>query len=416
MPVLTSWTGRFERRLIAVAAIVVGATVLTAVAVALGLMGQSAVRDRTGLLDDAVGRRIALTGAASDVYRALADADATSLNAVVVGPDGVMAERERFRKDLFDATDALRVATSLAPEGASDDLVRDLTDLLPEYSRLVETGWVNAATDQPVGTTYLAQASYLARVTLLPLAGRLHGREMAALYDAQSSAGEPPWDVFAVGAVLLGLLVAAQRYLARTTRQRVNGGLALSTALVLTALVTLGVAVGLAAGHAEDSVNEFEGVVGPLTEARNLGRSADGDEVRILVFPKVGDIANLRDGLIKIEDRIASAKAGGGDGERLDNAATAVRAWRASVVHLLEPRNPPSTYQDRATLILRTEHPQRLDEVLTEAITWHTTRATTNTAAAARALAGVDTVFLVCVFGAVLSLGWGMWPPIREQY
>ncbi|SER08391.1 hypothetical protein [Actinokineospora terrae] len=414
MPVLTRWIGRFERRLIAVAAIVVGATVLTAVAVALGLMGQSAVRDRTGLLDDAVGRRIALTGAASDVYRALADADATSLNAVVVGPDGVMAEQERFRKDLFDATDALRVATSLAPEGASDDLVRDLTDLLPEYSRLVEAGWVNAATDQPVGTTYLAQASYLARVTLLPLAGQLHGREMAALYDAQSSAGEPPWDVFAVGAVLLGLLVAAQRYLARTTRQRVNGGLVLSTALVLTALVTLGVAVGLAAGHTKDSVNEFEGVVGPLTEARNLGRTADGDGVRILVFPKVGDIANLRGELAAIEDRVTSAKESGG--ERLDNATTAVEAWRTEVAQRLEPRNPPLTYVERARLIVRTEHPQRLDEVLTEAITRHTTRATGNTAAAARALAGVDTVFLVCVFGAVLSLGWGMWPPIREQY
>ncbi|GLW93452.1 hypothetical protein Aglo03_42680 [Actinokineospora globicatena] len=414
--VLAGVAGRFERteqRLVAVTAVLAAALVL------LGFLGQSAVRDREALLDDAVHRGNTLTGAALDVYRALADADATSLNAVVVEPHRVSAERKRFREDLFDAADALRVAASLTPAGPSADRVRDLTDRLPEYSRLVESGWRHSAVSQPVGTSYLAQASHLVRGDLLRLAGELHREQAAALTEAQSAAGRPPWEVFAVGAATLVLFVLAQRYLARRTRRRFNRGLVLSTALVLASLVTVGISVTVAAGHADASVREFDTVVAPLAKARNLAREADGDEVRILVFPKVGDVASLRDGLAALDEQVSAAGSGGGDRQRIDRAATALLSWRAAVRPLIEPGGAPLTYQQMSGLVIGTDqaaHAQQFDEVLTDAITWHSTHAATSTATARGALTNIDEVFVVCATLALLSLGWGLWPRIREYY
>ncbi|RLK54930.1 hypothetical protein CLV68_5321 [Actinokineospora cianjurensis] len=407
------WFERTERRLVAASAVLAG------VAVLLGVLGEAAVRERGALLDDAVARRGASTAAALDVYRALADADATSLNAVVVEAYRVGDERERYREDLFDATDALRATASLAPEESSARRVRKLLDHLPEYSRLVEAGWGNSALNQPVGTSYLGQASSLARDVLLGEAQELHREQATALSNAQLAAGRHPWEVYAVGAVLLVLLVLAQIYLARRTRRQLNRGLLLSTALVLTALIALGVSVNLAAGHAADSVDEFNGVIAPLAKARNLARIADGDEVRILVFPKVGDVGRLRDGLDALDGEITAARTSGGDRQRVDKAATALVSWRTAVAPLLGNQNPPLTYPEMSGLVIGTAqaaHAQRFDEALTDAIAWHTADAAASTAAAKGSLADTDLVFAVCVALALVSLGWGMWPRIREYY
>ncbi|MBM7773132.1 hypothetical protein JOD54_003336 [Actinokineospora baliensis] len=409
------WGKRFERterRLVVIAAALGGAIVL------LGVLGQIAVRERDARLDDAVNRRGALTAAALDVYRALADADATSLNAVVVEPRRSTDERKRFREDLFTVADALRMAASLAPEGTSAERVRSLTDYLPEYSRLVEAGWANSALGQPVGTSYLSQASFLVRSTMLPEAEKLHTEQAGALSDAQRRAGQQPWEVFIVGGIALALLVATQRYLSLRTRRRFNRGLVMSTALVLGSLITVGVAVGFARGHADDSVHEFDGVVAPLATARNLGRKADGGEVRILVFPKVGDVGELRDTLTAVEKAVGEGKAGGAEPVRIDRVATALRAWQTTVTPL-GTTNPPLPYQVASGLITGTvdaAHAQEFDEALSDAINWHLDHAADSTAEAKESLAGIGVITGLAMFLALAAAGWGMWERIREYY
>ncbi|GAA2973933.1 hypothetical protein [Actinokineospora diospyrosa] len=409
------WGRRFERterRLVVIAAALGGAIVL------LGFLGQAALRERDGRLDDAVNRRGALTAAALDVYRALADADATSLNAVVVEARKASDERTRFRKDLFDVADALRTAASLAPEGQSAEHVRTLTDYLPEYSRLVEAGWANSVLSQPVGTSYLSQASFLVRMTMLPKAEELHKEQAGALSDTQRRAGKQPWEMFIFGGVTLALLVASQLYVSRLTRRRFNRGLVMATALILGSLITVGVTVGIAGGHADDSVHEFDEVVAPLATARNLGRNADGSEVRILVFPKVGDVGELRDTLTAIEEEVAAGRAGGADPTRIDRVATALRAWQTTVTSL-NATNPPLPYQVASGLVIGTveaAHAQEFDEALSDTISWHLDHAADSTVAAKEALSGVDVITGLAVFLALLAAGWGMWERIREYY
>ena len=402
------------------------------VSLLLGVLAFLDMHSRQGQLDDAVERRASLTAAALDIYRRFADADASSLDAVLVDPERAAVLRQRHREAVFDAIGALREAAARDPGGSSADRVKQLTDLVPEYVRLVETGWLNTLAGQPVGTSYLAQASFLVRDRILTTAQDLYREQTNMLAAAQRAAGHPAWPTFTAGVLAVVVLVAAQRFVTRRTRRRVNLGLAAATLLTLIAMAWPATVLVVVADQADDSATVRDDVVAPLAEARNLGRAADGDEARLLIFPRLGDINRLRTNLDSIEKYINDArKHADQDGVRdeIDEAADALRSWREADKELLqdeqdeqdEPR-PILTYREVAELITgipenSTEsYATQLDQHLTSAIDQYTDRAATDTASARETLAGLDAV-LACL--AVLAGGAavaGLWPRIAEYY
>jgi hypothetical protein len=393
-----AYLGRTEGRLTAVA----GATVASAVLV--GVLGVLAVRDRQALLDDAVERRAVLTAAALDVYRAFADADASSL-------------------DVFDAADALREAAARDPDGASADRVRRLTDLVPEYVRLVETGWSNSHEKQPVGTSYLAQASFLVRDTILKEAEQLYNEQRSALAAAQRDAGRPPWPAFVIGALALIVFLAAQRFLFRRTRRRFNTGFVAATVLIATALIWLGSALAVTASNAEDSARIRDELVAPLAQARNLGRKADGNEAWMLIFPRVDDIGRLRGDLNEIERLIGEARSVAGPGEErdsIDQAAAALRSWRKESDQ--KPLGRPGTHTEVAGRITgisdgsTASYAKQLDQHLTAAIERYTRHAAAATASARQAMANLDVIIAGLTVLAAAAAVAGLWPRIAEYY
>jgi hypothetical protein len=409
---------RTEGRLVATAAITAASAILV------GMLGVLAVHDRQALLDDAVERRGALTAAALDVYRAFADADASSLDTVLVDPQRATVLQQQHRKDIFDGTDALREAAARDPGGTSADRVRQLADLVPEYVRLVETGWTNSSGGRSVGTSYLAQASSLVRGQILTEAKRLYDEQTAALAAAQRDAGRPAWPTFAAGALALVVLLAAQRFLWRRTRRRFNTGLAAATVLTAIALIWLASALAVTASDADDSVRIRGDLVAPLAQARNTGRQADGDEARHLIFPRLDDISQLRDNLAGIERLIGEARRDaepGAERDQIDQAAAALRAWRESDRPVLDQPNPP-TYQQIAGLItgIPKDNPAsyaaQLDQHLTAAINGYTRQAATATASARQALANLDVIIAGLTFAAAAAAVAGLWPRIAEYY
>lgn len=401
------------------------AAVTTAAAILVGALGVLAVQDRQALLDDAVERRAALTGAALDVYRKLADADANALDAVLVESRRAEILQKQHREDVFDAADALHEAASRDPDGDSAGRVQELADRIPEYVRLVETGWSATRAGQPVGTSYLAQASSLVRDQILPNAKRLYDDQAGALAAAQREAGRPAWPTFAAGALALIILVAAQRFLFDHTRRLVNIGLAAATVLTAIALVWLGTALAVTANDADDSARIRNNLVVPLAQARNLGRDADGTETRTLIFPKLGDIGRVRDNLDQIEGLIGLAlrDAGAGAGrDEINNAAGALRNWRESHKLLLEQPKPPPTYRQIEDLIntIPKDNPdsyaRQLDQHLNEAVGRYTGMADAATASARQALANLDAIIAGLTVAAAVAAVAGLWPRIAEYY
>ncbi|MFD7656319.1 hypothetical protein ACFV4N_20305 [Actinosynnema sp. NPDC059797] len=386
-----------------------------------GLLGWAALDLRQRRAADAADQRAELTAKALDVYRAMADADAHSLNAVLVNAERATPLRQRFRDDVSAATEALHVASARSA-GTGDEAagqVRELSGLLPRYARLVEIGWTESDAGRPVGISYLSNASSLVRTRILAVAKLLHEQQAAAVVRAQRDAGAVPWPFLVAGVATLAALVAAQVHVTRRTRRRVNPGLVLATALTFVALLGATVVVVFVDGRGEVGRRELA-VVGSLAEARNLGREADEAEARILIFPAAGDVSGLAQKFTEIERHLTAA---GGDKAALD----ALQAWREHDVPLLLPaRGDPGAEPPPFTELVKTiidpapDHTdtfgQQLDSRLTRLIDEHRDRATDSTGSAKATLANWDAAVLLLVVAAVLSALFGLGVRIREYY
>lgn len=388
-------------------------------ALLLGLTGLVIFQGRQDLLDDAVERRGVLTSAALDIYRAFADADATSLDALLVDQQRSPQLQQEFRENVFDALDALRVAAERDGGGSAADRVQRLTDLVPQYVQLVEAGWSAGREGHPVATSYLSQASSVAHDRILEDAAALHDEQIKALTEAQRDASGQSWTLWLLGFAVLGVLHWSNKFLFKRTNRRYNTGLIAAAVLTGTALLVTAIPLLISSGHAEDSIQKREEVVAPLAKARNVGRSADGNEARLLIYPSLGDKEALKNDLATIEKHIADAAAAATDRGRIDQAADAARKW-ADADGPLIATDGKLTYPQTVALVTPPEQgsstAELLDEHLTEAISFYTNASADSTARAHAWTRGLDVVFALLMAGAAIAALAGFRPRIAEFY
>lgn len=410
---LRAYLGRTEGKLTMIAA-------LTSVsALLLGLIGLLVLQGKQDLLDDAVERRGVLTSAALDIYRAFADADATSLDAVLVDQQRSPQLQQEFRENVFDALDALRVAAERDGGGSAAERVRRLTDLVPQYVQLVETGWSAGREGHPVATSYLSQASSLAHQEILLDAKALYDDQIAELTEAQSDASSQSWLLWLLGLVVLGVFHWSNRFLFKRTKRRHNTGLVAAAVLTGVALLVTAIPLLVSGSHAEDSVRQRDRVVAPLAQARNVGRSADGREARLLIYPSVGDKEALRNDLAEIARLIAEAGRSATDRERIDQAAEEARKWADADAALIAT-DSKMTYPETVSLVTPPlqgrSTAELVDEHLTAAISAYTTASADATARARGWLSGLDVAFALLMAGAAVAALAGLRPRIAEYY
>ncbi|WP_156753706.1 hypothetical protein [Actinokineospora pegani] len=393
-------------------------------ALLVGVVGVLGLAARQDALGEAIADRGTLSAAMLDVYRALADAEAASLNALLVDPQRAAEAKERFREDLFEVHDALRRAESAAA-GCAEDCpgarLTTLVDLLPEYSRLVEVGWVGNAAGDPVGTSYLAQASYLMQETLLPAAERANQEQRAAMVDGLEDGVAHPWFLYALLVAGVAGMVWAQRIVRERTRRRNNRGLLAATAVVilLGAVVLAGTVV--ASSRVGTSTALLADVVVPLSEARNEARKADGQEARIVAFPALGDREGLANLFRKAGERLAAASAHvEAERDLLGTAREALEQWRETAEPMTRPLDPSLDHKEMTAIIvnpregLHTTDDVAFDAAVSAVIDHHRTLAT---AAAGSAWRWTAPLAWVLALGALLAAGsvyWGMRPRLEE--
>ncbi|SES47247.1 hypothetical protein [Actinokineospora terrae] len=414
------------------------AAVLVAAAVA-GLVGALSIGQRADLLADLADRRGAVNAAAGEAYRALADADATSFSVVLVSGEKVAAQQRAFRDDVVAAAAALDYATKAVPEVTPTARINELTSqarraylstgtlttserlavlssLLPVYTGLVEAGWVYSSRVDPVGTSYLNEASLLVRETMLDLAKDLR--------DANPPEGVDsfPWFAVAVGLAVVLLLVGIQRYLARRTRRRFNIGMLVATALTLVAFGWLTAASLVAATNAAASARLSATRLVPLTEIRAEARNLDGAQARALIFPLIGDLDDLTARTDRLQDKLAAVRSTPTDAaaleitpldvaglHALDGAVVEVEQWRGEIKRDFSATRPQ--YADVAAAITADEElKDELDGVIATA-----GREVDQSIVDARAaLAGTDVGVAVLMAAAGAAALAGLWPRIAE--
>ncbi|MDL9946281.1 hypothetical protein QSJ19_11865 [Gordonia sp. ABSL11-1] len=269
--------------------------------VSAGFYASTTLEKRTETLREMIERTEPLAEASQVLYSSLSIADAAANSAFISGGLESPELRTRYSDALATASSSLIIAAGTSQEPGEDttsaekrEINTDLQTLaisIPVYSGLVEVARTNNRLGNPVGSSYLGEASSLMQEKILPAAQRLYEQRSLAIADPQSALTVPPWGVYVALIVLIVALVATSRYLARRTRRRFNLGVLAALIAVVVGTVWL-LASGLMSVAATNNAR-IDGAdpLRELTSARILTQQARSAETLSLV--RRGDQADL---------------------------------------------------------------------------------------------------------------------------
>ncbi|MFJ3905719.1 hypothetical protein [Streptomyces sp. NPDC090025] len=253
--------------------------VLALLVVAFGAVTAYQVVDRTSYADDVVGRSQPLSADAADIYRSLADADATAASGFLAGPQESAELRKRYADDITTASRLLvRAAASTDTDGAAAHEIATLSEHLPRYTGLIERARAANRQGLPLGGAYLRYANLTMSSQLLPAAERLYAAETERLRRDDTEARSWPYPSIALGLLALGLLVAAQLRNYRRTHRVFNPGLLAAGACCLIALLWLASGHALARSGLAEARSHGQASLQVLNEARISSLKARANE------------------------------------------------------------------------------------------------------------------------------------------
>ncbi|HEX6345546.1 hypothetical protein [Umezawaea sp.] len=401
------------------------ALLLVAVTVVVGALTAWSVQTRSAALEELANRSEPLSFAAQEVYRSMADADATAASAFLSGGVESPALRSRYEADIAKAAAALSTATgetSRSPEVGT--ALSTLAGQLPVYTGLVETARTHNRQGNPVGAAYLREASSLMRAQLLPAAQGLYRAETANVVRDQDSAGGGPWSELLLGLVALASLGFAQWYVTRRSNRVFNVGLVVATGLVLVSLLWVSIASAVVATTVSDSRENGSAQVDVLARARIATLTARGDETLTLVArgsgaayeKRYGEVSGELGELLARGRSLATAPA---VRDAVTSAEKNFQAWQEAHRRIREADDSG----DYTTALGAAIGPDQggaavafdnLDRDLVTAITQARTAFTGSVATARGALTGTVAVVALLALGAAAASVMGVWQRLKE--
>ncbi len=166
---------------------------LVAGALVAAVVSLGAALPRVGAVDDAGQRLAVLNRAATDLYQALAEADAQATTGFLTAGREPPEVRAAYDRSIEQAGRELAQAGRLVGPDAAD-AITVLTTQLPVYTGLVEAARTYNRSGLPLGLSYLTSASSLMQTTILPAAVELRTAARAALDRAYQRAARWPVD------------------------------------------------------------------------------------------------------------------------------------------------------------------------------------------------------------------------------
>lgn len=218
-------------------------TVLTLALVAAGWAMSQSMAQRQQSLNVLINSTEPMSNSAHVLFTSLSQADTVSTTSFI--SPGMVPEEEM---NLYLASlDRGVVAANEVLEGTVDsdgaanrDKVRDLVTQIqrdvPIYAGIMERAKTNQQMGNPVGVAYMSEASGIMRERMLDDASSLFqlSREQVAAEMGRLSA--PQWFPLSGLVAALGFLIAAQIWLWRVFRRRLNKGFLAATAMMVVAI------------------------------------------------------------------------------------------------------------------------------------------------------------------------------------
>jgi hypothetical protein len=223
-----------------------------------------------------------LAFAAGQLYTTLSVADATAATAFIAGAEP-QEVRQQYQQAITNAAVALTQASSGLTDPALEEMLSRINARLAMYTGLVETARTNNRAGNPVGSSYLSEASSLMQQQILPDAKRLYD-ETSARVDAQTTASTdiPTLGILVVAAtVLFGAY--ANRWLARKTQRRLNFGFVAGGAAALIMVIWVGTVLTISTTDSRSAKSSAAESLKTVTNLAITAQQARADETLALI-------------------------------------------------------------------------------------------------------------------------------------
>ncbi|MBS4728489.1 hypothetical protein MSM1_09100 [Mycobacterium sp. SM1] len=363
-----------------------------------------------------------LAFAAGRLYTTLSVADAAAATAFIAQAEPT-AVRQRYEQAVTDAA----VAVTRASSGLTDEplvqLLGRVNAELAVYTGLIETARTNNRAGNPVGSSYLSEASTLMQQTILPDAQRLY-RATSERVDAETTAStQIPAPVILVVATTVAFGAFAHRWLARRTRRRINPGLVVGALAIMVMVAWVGTALTISTTATRDAKNTAAESLKTLTNLAITAQQARADETLSLV--RRGDDEsgtqsfNQRlDTMQQQLDRYLS-RADAVDKADLQGAGQLLARWRQANERI-------NSYISVGNYLAATEvalgsgennsRPafDKLEGELNRAMEQSREQLRTEISNARRGLSGATAGAVVLSLGGAVAVALGLWPRLNE--
>jgi hypothetical protein len=374
----------------------------------------STIANRQQALTTVLDHTEPLSFAAGQLYTTLSVADAAAATAFIAGAEP-RPVRQRYEQAITEAAVALTRASS----GITDEPLRELLGRinanLTVYTGLIETARTNNRAGNPVGSSYLSEASSLMQETILPDAQRLY-QETSSRVDSETTAStRVPAPVILIVTATIVFGAFAHRWLARRTRRRVNIGLVAGGLAIMIMVIWVGTALAISTATSRNAKdNAAESITAQQAradETLSLIRRGDEDVRKQSYYERIDTMQQQLAQYLERNDSI--------DKTDLQNADQLLARWRAADERI-NAYISVGNYQAATQVALGTGEDDstpafdKLEAALNDGIQESRDQLRRDILSARRVLSGATVGGVVLSLGAAAAVALGLWPRMGE--
>ena len=396
--------------------------VLAALGVSSAFATSTTINHRQQVLTTVVNHTEPLAFAAGRLYTTLSVADAAAATAFIAQAEP-RPVRQRYEQAITDAA----VAVTRASSGLTDEplvqLLGRINAELAVYTGLIEIARTNNREGNPVGSSYLSEASGLMQSSILPDAAQLYQATSERVDTETTASTHFPAPVILVVAGTLVFGAFSHRWLARRTRRRINPGLVVGALGILVMVVWVGTALTISTTASRSAKNTAAESLKTVTNVAITAQQARADETLSLIrrgdeesrkqsfYQRIDSMHQQLDQYMSRSDAVDKADLQGADqlllrwrqaNDRI-NSYISVGNYRAATQIAL------GSGEDDSTPAF-----DKLEDGLGKAMEQSRTQLRNDILNARNGLSGAQVGGVVLSLGAAIAVALGLWPRLKE--
>ena len=396
--------------------------VLACLGVASAFATSTTINHRQQVLSTVLNHTEPLSFAAGRLYTTLSVADAAAATAFIAQaePRGV---RLRYEEAITDAAVAVTRASSGLTDQPLVELLGRINAELAVYTGLIEVARTNNREGNPVGSSYLSEASGLMQSTILPDAQLLYKATSERVDSETTASTQIPAPVILVVSATVVFGAFCHRWLARRTRRRINPGLVVGALGILVMVVWVGTALAISTTASRSAKDTAADSLKIVTTVEITAQQARADETLSLIrrgdeeirkqsfYQRIDMMHEQIDKYMARPDAVDKGDLQGADqllvrwrqaNDRINSYISVGNYRAATEVALGSAENDSTPAFDK------------LDDSLVKVMDQSRTHLRNDVLNARSGLSGAQIGGVVLSLGAAVAVALGLWPRLKE--